>query len=165
MLRCAALVVLLGTSTAAPAQWAVADARDAAAPPGKAFAQVRNEQGYRLQVYRDGDNAVRVRFVLRDGFDLVGGCPTFQVDGKQPEHASADGSTCIAGTRWAEFVVGRIAGNRVASLVLHRLLNGETIRFRYPLKDHGYGETAFTLSRSKQAVTQAIGKDVRIAAE
>jgi hypothetical protein len=149
----------------AAAQWAVADKNDPAAPLARAFAQVQSKDGYRLQVYRGEDESVWLRFVLRKGFDHLGSCPTYQIDGKAAERSSADGTSCTVGDRWAEFSLGRIDKNRVRSLVLHRLLNGDKISVRFQLKERGYGEASFSLARSKQAVTQAIGKSIRIEAE
>lgn len=140
------------------AQWQVVD-------PSKelpASAAIRNTSGDALRIYRDARNLVRLRFLLRAGFDNLAACPTFQVGGKPAEHKSYDGSACTAGGRWVEFTLGRIEGGALRSLVLHRLLNGDNVAFRYALKEHGYGETAFDLTGSKQAVTRVLGPAVTI---
>ncbi|HTT08926.1 MAG TPA: hypothetical protein VMH34_09085 [Gammaproteobacteria bacterium] len=140
------------------AQWQVID-------PGKelpASAAIRNTSGDALRIYRDAQNQVRLRFLLRAGFDSLAACPTFQVASEPAEYKSYDGSACTTGDHWVEFTLGRIEGGAVHSPVLHQLMNGGNVAFRYVLKDHGYGETAFDLTGSKRAVTRVLGRSITI---
>ena len=143
------------------AQWQIVE-------PGKDFplsAAVRSTSGDALHIYRDAHGVVRLRFQLRNGFDSLAACPTFQVASEPAEYQSYDGSSCTTGDHWVEFILGRIEGSELRSPALHRLLNGDNVAFRYALKEHGYGETAFDLTGSKRAVTRILGRSVTITSE
>jgi len=155
-------LILLFTSVGAKAQWQVVSNRT---PPPAHVAQAISQDGARLQVFRDAGDEVRLRFLLRPGFDQLTGCPTFQVTGKPPVHQSSDGSPCANGGTWADFSLGRIRNGQLNSLTLHRIMNGDEIIFRYTLKNHRYGEARFSLIGSKQSVIQVIGQRVGITAE
>ncbi len=140
------------------AQWQVVD-------PTKelpASAATRNTSGDALRIYRDKEGRVHLRFLLRAGFDSLAGCPTFQVASEPAEYQSYDGTACTTGDHWVEFILGRIEGGTLHSAALHRLLNGNNVAFRYALKDHGYGETAFDLTGSKRAVTRILGRSITV---
>lgn len=151
--------ILLLVSASARAQWQIV-ANDK--PPPARLAQVVDANGARLQVFRDPANNVVLRFRLHPGFDQLAGCPTFQVTGKPPVHQSSDGSPCTNGGTWADYGLGHINKGQLNSLTLHRIMNGETITFRYTLKNHRYGEARFTLDRSKETVIEAIGRQVGV---
>ena len=155
-------ILLLLSSVGAQAQWQIVSNRT---PPPARVAQAASGDGARLQVFRDTTDEVRLRFLLRPGFDQLTGCPTFQVSGKPPVHQSSDGSPCANGGTWADFSLGRIRNGQLNSLTLHRIMNGEEITFRYTLKDHRYGEARFSLTGSKQAVLDVIGQRVGITAD
>ena len=53
-------------------------------------------------------------------------------------------------------------GVRLDSETILQLMNGNTVVFRYRLAERGYGETEFTLRRSKQALARAIGPEVTV---
>jgi len=141
------------------AQWQLVDpSKDLPA----SAASIRNTNGYALRIYRDEQGLVHLRFLLRSGFDSLAACPTFQVASEPAEYQSYDGSSCTTGDHWVEFLLGRIEGSELHSPALHRLLNGNNVAFRYALKDHGYGETAFDLTGSKRAVTRILGRSITV---
>jgi hypothetical protein len=155
-------LILLLASTGAQAQWQVVSNDK---PPPAHLAQAINQDGARLQIFRDAADKVHLRFRLHPGFDQLTGCPTFQVSGKPPVHQSSDGSPCAFGDNWADFSLGQIHNSQLNSLTLHRIMNGEEITLRYTLKNHRYGEARFSLDGSKQAVIEVIGQRVGISAD
>lgn len=164
-----ATAMLLGLALApvsgAHAQWSVGPARPEGAAVDVTVARLANEGGHALEVYRDGSGAVRARFTLPPGLTELdtGLCPTLQVDRWAPTNRSIDQGACLANARWAEYVVGTVANQRIASERLFQFMNGNQVVFRYRLAGGDYRETAFSLSGSKRALTGAIGADVTIA--
>jgi hypothetical protein len=163
MMRQTRYVLLLAVicAPAWAAQWMLIDA-SADLPTAAA---IRNSDGHALRVYRDAQDHVRMRFLLHAGFDNLAACPTFQVHDKAAEQRSFDNTECDNNGQWAEYTLGQIEKNAVQSMVLHRLLNGGDVAFRYALKDHGYGETVFSLGGSKQVITRALGGKIKITPE
>lgn len=157
---------LLGLSLAAAAQWHMVDAsgagdQDPAAPA--ATAEVRNPGGYRLQIQRDADNTVHGYFELGTAFDVFtdDGCPTLSVDGHRPINLFQHARSCTASGNRVAFTLGSIEDQQIESEVLVQLMNGNQLLLRYPLRDVGYRETRFTLSRSKQVLSELLGENVR----
>lgn len=158
--RAAALGLGLLLSAGAGAQWNVVQRSELPYAGGAGVAEQKNDAGHLLQVYRDEGNEVRLRFTLRPGLKRLapGSCPTFHVNEREPMNRSEDGSSCLAGLDWAEFVIARIDGNRSVSLPLHWLMNGDTVAYRYRLEHGGYQETRFGLRGSNRAIGQALGR-------
>ena len=127
-------------------------------------ATIENEEGYRLEIYRDANDVIRSRFNIRNNYDLIAAkqCPTFQVDERELRNRSINDAPCISQPRWAEYIMGYISDNKVLSLPLHNLMNGEVIYFRFLLKNRNYAETAFSLSGSKTILFSALGHDLTI---
>jgi hypothetical protein len=65
----------------------------------------------------------------------------------------------------AIYALGEIRNKALTSLVVHRMMNGHTVAFRYVTQDGAYHESNFALIRSKQALRNALGLDTRVSPE
>jgi hypothetical protein len=147
---------------AAHAQWVVANQRLESADASAAIARITNEEGYTLDIYKDGVGAVRGRFSIYDG--LAGfaekSCPTFQIDKQAPGNRSINDAPCLSTKRWTEYILGYVVDGKLKSTYVHSLLNGNSIVFRYRLSAGDYRETEFSLLGSKRSIMTAIGPEV-----
>ncbi len=114
-------------------------------------------------MYRDTAGAVHLEFTTSapDGLERSS-CPTFQVDDRTPLHFYPVGPGCQVDGRRAIYTVASIAGARVESLPLYRLMNGGRVAFRYQTQDGTYHESVFSLRASKQALLGALGRDLTV---
>lgn len=146
------------------ADWSVVKQHDADSGADTIIARSTNDQGYTMEIYRDGVGAVRSRFTLRDGLISLAGhdCPTYQVDKAVPVNRSINDAPCISNSHWAEFVLGYVKDSSVDSQRLLALMNGITITYRFHLADGDYRETSFSLTGSKRSTLAALGTGVTI---
>lgn len=159
-------VLSLGLPYYAQADWSVLKHRPEGATTDTVMAHSKNTNGYILEIYRDSVGAVRSRFTLSDGLTMLAerSCPTFQIDRGVPVNRSINEAACLSTERWAEFVLGYVAGSRVISPRLLALMNGNSIAFRFRLAAGDYRETQFSLLGSKRSMTEALGTDVTVTA-
>lgn len=128
------------------------------------IAHTENSEGYSLEIYRDGNGAVRSRFSMNNNINRLDGetCPTYQVDKRPIQNRSINDAPCIASEKWSEFVLGYIIEKKVTSTLLHNIMNGNRITYRFAIEPYGYTETTFSLIGSKRALTEALGSDVAV---
>ncbi len=167
MLQHRIFIMLLLITPNASAEWSVMKHMDVDSSQQTLVAQTRNPEGYSLEIYRDGNNAIRARFSMGTTLDRLDGknCPTHQVDKRSSDNRSINDAACIAHRRWAEYVLGYISGNEVTSSFLHNMMNGTTISYRFMLDPSGYAETTFSLAGSKRALLEALGSDLVVHTE
>jgi hypothetical protein len=148
-------------SQAATAAWSTRAPDESNLDP---IAYITNDAGLRAEIFLGDQNAVYLRLVLGEGFETFAAtnCPTFQIDKRKPMHHFDIGPRCAMVDKKATFLLGRIADREIKSLILHRFMNGDRVTFRYTVKTGQYRQTSFSLSRSKQALKQALGFDTRI---
>ena len=157
------LAGLILCPAASQAQWqsvGVSGGNGEAAP----LAVVGNPAGDRFEVRREDNDTITGHLVLREGFETFhpDHCPTLVVD-MSPAVALAErnGPCLIDGPR-AGFIFGAIAGNRIASTHLVRLMDGQQVVFRFHVDGKGYRETRFPLRNSKNALTELLGTEVAV---
>lgn len=128
------------------------------------IAHTENNDGYSLEIYRDGNGAVRSRFSMNNSLNRLDEktCPTYQVDKRPAQNRSVNDAPCIASQKWSEFVLGYIIDNKVTSTLLHNIMNGNKITYRFSLDPYGYTETTFSLIGSKRTLTEALGSNVEV---
>lgn len=153
----ALLLAAASTGTAA-APWRVR------APGGEAArAEIVNEQGDLLAVYRGDDDAVLAEFVTAAPSPLgATSCPTFQIDQRRPLHHFERGDRCAVQGHRARFTLARLDGRRLESAVLYQLMNGSTVAFRFVTGNGAYHEARFPLTRSKNAMLRVLGRDLDV---
>ena len=152
---------------AAPAVWAEPWAFRSVAGEGGALRQayVGNASGQDLEISRDPAGTVRGALRLGPGLKSLApdACPTFQVDEAPAVSLARTASPCVAGAGEALFVLGEIRDDRLRSGLVTQLMNGREVVLRYRLADGaGYGAARFPLTRSKQALAEALGGGVRV---
>jgi hypothetical protein len=127
------------------------------------IAYVTNDEGYTLEIYLDAD-MVRGRFLLDEGLTILyeDSCPTYQIDNNMANNTSLDGTRCVQNRRWADYNFGEIENNSVTSSVLRALMDGNSITFRFRLKDGDYRWTNFTLLGSTRTISEVIGNQIPI---
>ena len=159
-----ATLILLSLSAQLQAKWGVMSHTDTDSGLQTRVATIENEEGYKLEIYRDANDVIRTRFNIRDSYDLLAAkqCPTFQVDKRELSNRSINDAPCISQARWSEHVIGYITDEQVLSLPLHNLMNGNVIYYRFILQNGSYGETSFSLSGSKSVIYNSIGKDLSV---
>jgi len=157
-------LLLLIISAQTHAQWNVITHIDTDSGVQMSVATIKNQDNYKLEIYRDSNNVIRLRFNIRDSFDLLAikQCPTYQVDKRKLSNRSINDAPCISQARWAEYVMGYISDDEVVSLPLHNLMNGNVIYYRFVLKNGNYAETSFSLSGSKNILLSALGRNLTI---
>ncbi len=155
---------LLSLSAQSQAQWEVMSHTDIDSGYQTRIATVENDDGYKLEIYRDVNDVIRLIFNIRNSYELFANkqCPTFQVDERQLSNRSINDALCISQPRWAEYVIGYITDKSVLSLSLHNLMNGNVIYFRFLMGNGNYAETSFSLSGSKTMLNAALGNDLVI---
>lgn len=140
----------------AVAQWRVTQATPAGTDVRIEIAIVENDSGHSLRLFSDEMQTVRATFTIRGGFDTMdpGVCPTYRVDERVPERVTFEEGRCRILPKQAEFTLGKIGQGR--NRKLRRIMNGDSIVFRYRLGGGNYRETKFTLRGSKYALTTAV---------
>ena len=78
------------------------------------------------------------------------------------KNTSFNDAPCISKSNWSEFILGYITNKNITSLSLDALLNGNVVVFRFVLDNGNYKETSFSLTGSKRAALNVIGKDIKI---
>jgi hypothetical protein len=123
-----------------------------------------NDAGNEIKVFRDADAQVFLEFKISPGFSGLSrsSCPTFQIDRRVPMHYFDVDQSCYIEPDRAVYDLGQIRNNTLTSLVVHRLMNGGKVAFRYLTQDGTYHESRFALSQSKQTLTSVLGEDTRI---
>jgi hypothetical protein len=144
------------------ARWNVVSHTDTDSGFQTDIATIENNDGYKLEIYRDVNDVVRLRFNIRNSFELLARkqCPSFQVDKRQLSNRSVNDALCLSQPRWAEYVIGYITDKTVLSQPLHNLMNGNVLYFRFLMNNENYAETSFSLSGSKAGLNGALGKDL-----
>ncbi len=157
-IRCAAGMFFAGMLLAGPAfaQWRVAQETPAGIGKSIDVAIIDNDSGHSLRLFNDETQSVRGIFTIRDGFDTIdpGVCPTYRVDKRKPRRVTFEEGRCRILPKHAEFTLGKTGQGR--NRQLHRIMNGDTIIFRYRLGGGNYRETTFTLRGSKYALVTAV---------
>ena len=158
------LSVSVLTQLQAQTRWNVMSHTDTDSGLQTRVATIENEAGYKLEIYRDANDVIRSRFNIRNSYDLIAikQCPTSQVDERILSNRSINDAPCISQPRWAEYVIGYITDNKVLSLPLHNLMNGNVIYYRFLLKNGNYGETSFSLNGSKDILYSALGRNLDV---
>jgi len=153
---------LLSLSVQSQAQWEVMSHTDTDSGYQTRIATIENDDGYKLEIYRDVNDVIRIRFNIRNSYELLANkqCPSFQVDERQLSNRSINDAPCLSQPRWAEYVIGYITENIVLSLPLHNFMNGNVIYYRFLMNNGNYTETSFSLSGSKAILNAALGKDL-----
>ena len=146
------------------ADWRVLQAPGVDGTADRKAAVSENETRHRLEVFVDGQGKVHASFLLPPGLDRFpdDGCPTFQVDRRRPINLAMRPDGCRIFGRRLRFALGTVKDARVASPILVQLMNGNVAFIRYRLEHVGYGEAAFSLEGSKQALLEAIGPGVTV---
>lgn len=159
-----AWLILASAAVNARAEWTVANLSDIDQKQETLVAYTKNDQGYTLEIYRDSVNAVRGRFTLAGGLLRFAErtCPTYQIDRGAPINRSINDATCLSSGGWAEFILGYIENNRIASSSLLSIMNGINIVFRFRLENGDYRTTGFSLDGSKRALTTVLGENVAV---
>jgi len=147
------------------AQWQVIDETDVATGIQTPVAEVHNEAGYTLAIYRDRENNVLARFRLNDRLYRLhdNTCPTYQIDTRPIRNGSVSEQGCMLKPRMSEYLLGRIdENNRLVSRPLYELMNGSRIEYRYRLQAGGYGQTSFSLAGSKRTLLTVLGHNLEV---
>ncbi len=146
------------------AQWTISSHADTTGGENTWVAQIRNEAGYLLEIYRDSGDAVRGRFTLASGLLAFAekSCPTFQVDAGRAMNLSINNAPCVSHALWAEYILGYIKDDGIESSLLLEIMHGMNMTFRFRLKNGDYGATHFPLQGSKRALEQVIGANITI---
>ena len=164
-----ALLCCLTLFAIAPALDAAWGTRPATARSHNAYplAFVANEGGDELVISRSADDEVRLSIRIKSGFHSLSrsSCPTFQIDRRIPIHFFEIGNGCNAGIVEVTYDLGRVRSRRITSLILHRLMSGNNVAFRYTTQDGTYHEARFPLTRSKHALRNAIGRDTLVVSD
>ncbi|MEJ2762123.1 MAG: hypothetical protein P8126_11530 [Gammaproteobacteria bacterium] len=127
-------------------------------------AYTRNNDGYSLEIYRDASNTVYGRFILPGHLLILAddNCPTYQIDRGFPVNQSLNDTPCLMRSNWADFTLGYVNNNHIASSSLLAIMNGISIVFRFKLENGDYRRTEFSLQGSKRAMSSALGEDISI---
>lgn len=158
-----AFFIALHVGSAAAAQWTLHKV-NADASVDYAHAVQVNDAGSELKVFRDARSHVFLEFKITPGFSGLSrsSCPTFQIDRLIPMHYFSVDHSCHIEAARVVYDLGQIRNNALTSLVVHRLMNGVKVAFRYLTQDGTYHESRFALSRSKEVLTTALGVDTQI---
>lgn len=154
-------IFLILSSSVVPAAYA---AWQTTAVGDREVASVNGEHGQRLELFVDARDTIFLRLTLGQGFETfaAASCPTFQIDERKPMHHFNPGPNCTVSSKNVTFSLGEIVDRGIRSLVVHRLLNGNAVTFRYTVSNGQYREAKFSLSRSKQAVRKLLGYGLKV---
>jgi len=146
------------------AEWAIVTNVNSTGQADTLIAQIKNEDDYILEIYRDAVNAIRGKFTLASGLISFADrfCPTFQIDKGPAMNSSINNAPCLSDAIWAEYILGYITDSRIESSQLLGMTHGLSITFRFRLKNDDYRSTHFSLRGSKRALTEAIGSDITV---
>ena len=146
------------------AEWIVITHTDTDVDSETSVAFSENTDGYSLEIYRDSVDAIRSRFSVAKGLLSLAdkSCPTYQIDRGRANNRSVDDAPCLSSKLWAEFILGYVKNENIASSSLLALMNGITITFRFRLANGDYRETKFSLAGSKRAMTIAFGAETQV---
>ena len=130
----------------------------------RTVASVSNERGQQLELFVDDLDVIFLRITLGQGFETfaTSSCPTFQIDNRKPMHHFDPGPDCAVASKNVTFALGEIVDQGIRSLVVHRLLNGNAVTFRYTESNGQYRQAEFSLSRSKQAMRKLLGYPLKV---
>jgi hypothetical protein len=146
--------------------WTVETKTDSMTDQIRRSATVKNEQGFRLSIYRVESGAVWALFALPEaGSDVLGSrLPMLRIDKKQPQNL--DDSRQVEGLagfsfaksepKWVNFLLWHGKGEPNTG-TLRDLMDGQVVVFRYWLFTGGYKETSFALATAKEAIATALG--------
>ena len=119
-----------------------------------------NGEGEQLSIYRGPGAELVLELKTRLVHGLYdGSCPTFQIDTRTPQHHYLAGAGCRIDGAFARYIISDQSRGTIESLVVYRLMNGNQVTFRYQSKNGNYHQSRFSLSRSKQAMRNALGND------
>lgn len=158
--------LLTVTPVVAGADWTVETRNTTTGAGTTRVAHIANKDGYTLEIYRDANNVIRSHFGM-NAYNRLNGktCPTFQVDKRSAQNRSINDAPCLTQTQWAEYIMGYITNDHVTSTAMNNLLNGNTISFRFILRDTGYAETSFSLAGSKRILMEILGNNLVVSTE
>lgn len=144
--------------------WSVIEQNDTDTGNAINIAQIKNEDGYRIEIYKDQNDAVRLRFTSSNKHGLISSehCPSFQVDNYKIFNRSINDANCIRHSKWAEFVLGYLTEETIQSTALYRIQNGNVLTFRYIMENDGYQQTSFSLSGSSRVILGVLGPETFI---
>ena len=164
--RSLCLYCLILLPYASAAEWNVSIQQDEKVEKVTNVAYTVNKLGYTLEIYRDSVNAIRSRFTMTKGLLRLSDktCPTYQIDRGPPKNRSINDAPCISSNQWAEYIMGYVNNDEIASSLLLALMDGVTITYRFHLASGDYRETKFSLFGSKRAMTIALGENVTVVA-
>jgi hypothetical protein len=150
----------------AGADWAVVTHNTTNGTGTTRVAHITNKDGYSLEIYRDANNVIRSHLGM-NAYNRLDGktCPTFQVDKRPAQNRSINDAPCLAQAQWAEYIMGYITDDHVTSTAMNNLLNGNTISYRFILRDSGYTETSFSLAGSKRILMEVLGNNLVVSTE
>ena len=159
-------VLLMMVPAVAGADWAVVAQNTTNGTGTTRVAHITNKDGYSLEIYRDANNVMRSHLGM-NGHNRLDGktCPTFQVDKRPAQNRSINDAPCLAQAQWAEYIMGYITDDHVTSTAMNNLLNGNTISYRFILRESGYAETSFSLAGSKRILMEVLGNNLVVSTE
>ena len=159
-------VLLTVAPVGASADWSIVTHNITNGTGTTRVAQIINQDGYSLEIYRDANNVIRLHLGMNASNRLNGKtCPSFQVDRHPAQNRSINDAPCLAQAQWAEYILGYIIEDHVTSTAMHNLLNGNTISYRFILRDSGYSETSFSLAGSKRVLLEILGNNLVVTTE
>lgn len=155
------LVLFLLSSHGAMSAWSTRDQEELGSNP---LAYATSASGQVAEIFVGDGNTVFLQLILGEGFETFAEskCPTFQIDDRQPMHHFEVGGRCTIADKRVKYRLGQIVDTEITSLILHRLINGNRVTFRYVVKSGQYRQASISLGSSKQALAQALGSDTRI---
>lgn len=162
--------LIAGLFTLAPlvarAEWSIVTQNITDGAGTTRVAHITNDDGYSLELYRDANNVIRLHLNM-NAYNRLDGkiCPSFQVDKHPARNRSINDAPCLTQPPWAEYILGYIIDDHVTSTVLQDLLNGNTIIYRFILRDAGYAETSFSLAGSKRVISEILGNNLVVSTE
>ena len=159
-------LLLAAAPAAAVAEWAVITRPGTDNSTTTRVAHTVNKDGYSLEIYRDTNNVIRIRFGMNK-LDRLNGknCPTYQIDNHRARNRSINDAQCLSQNNWAEYVLGYLNDDQVTSTSMLNLMNGNTITYRFILQDYSYSETSFSLAGSKRILQDVLGKNLAVSTE
>ncbi len=148
------------------AAWVISIEHGGAEAQARKVAVVQAGSGERLEVFRDDKQMVHAALILSEGFDVFAEniCPTLAIDRRRPVNKFSVDKPCEVSGHRVQFAIGPVEGGTITSSLLLQLMNGSTAVLRYRLRNAGYGEAAFSLQRSKQALVEVLGPEVTVLA-
>ncbi len=145
---------LLVASASAQAQWSSIAETSAGDGAVHQNALVTNERGASLRIFLASDNRLIAKFQLNKGLlslDPVT-CPTLQIDTYLPEDFNLAEFQCEITGAQASITLTQVKEEQLESKTFLELMNGRRLMIRYRLQGAGYGQQAFSLKGSKQAL-------------